>query len=63
MSMRNFRQMRVWVLTALVSALSLHAADPENLADWKLGEVQIGEAFTHEDLKGQVVVLEYWGVW
>jgi hypothetical protein len=51
------------VLALLGTSLSLQAAEPAKLADWNLGEVQIGKPVTKAELKGQVVVLDYWGAW
>lgn len=38
----------------------LQAADTK-LSDWDIGTVQVGEEVAMKDLKGQVVVFEYWG--
>ena len=57
------KRLAPFVGALFAATFSLHAADPANLADWKLGEVQIGKSVTHEELKGQVVVLDYWGAW
>ncbi|MDA7881291.1 hypothetical protein N9A94_03215 [Akkermansiaceae bacterium] len=48
------------ILAASLVGLPLQAAD-DNLSDWEIGTVQVGEKVTMKDLKGQVVVFEYWG--
>ncbi len=48
------------ILAASWVGLPLQAADAK-LSDWEIGTVQVGEEVTMKDLKGQVVVFEYWG--
>jgi len=38
----------------------IQAADPK-LSDFEIGTVQVGEDIDMKDLKGKVVVFEYWG--
>jgi len=54
----------------LTASLVLNADDKDSktemskhkLDEWTFGEVTHGEAFKKSDLKGQVVVIENWGV-
>jgi hypothetical protein len=48
------------ILAVSSVGLPLQAADAK-LSDWEIGTVQVGEEVTMKDLKGQVVVFEYWG--
>ncbi len=48
------------ILAVSLVGLPLQAADTK-LSDWEIGTVQVGEEVTMKDLKGQVVVFEYWG--
>ena len=63
MKINRMNLLRGGVLALFGMLSSLHAAEPAKLADWKLGEVQIGKPVTKAELKGQVVVLDYWGAW
>lgn len=49
----------ICLATCLVGA-PLRAADTK-LSDWEIGTVQVGEDVDMKDLKGKVVVFEYWG--
>ena len=45
--------------------LSLSAKDTKDdkqLSEWKFSETVLGDIPTEENLKGKVVVIEYWGV-
>jgi thiol-disulfide isomerase/thioredoxin len=48
------------VLTALPSVSA--AEKKAKFSDWDLGKVVFGERIARKDVKGKVVVLEYWGV-
>lgn len=37
------------------------AGKEHSISDWQFGEVVHGESFTQSDLKGKVVVVDYWG--
>src|SRR5262245_4676012 len=50
------------VLTAMVLPASLAAEKKAKFSDWNLGKVVFGEKVGKKDVKGKVVVLEYWGV-
>jgi len=47
-------------LAAFWAGLPLQAAEAK-LSDWDIGTVQVGEEVAMKDLKGKVVVFEYWG--
>jgi len=51
---------------AIITATSALAQKPDlsknTLDDWSFGESLVGDAVNKEELKGQVVVIEYWGV-
>ncbi len=53
-------------LAAIITATPALAQKPDlsknTLDDWSFGEVLVGDAIDKEKLKGQVVVIEYWGV-
>lgn len=48
-------------LTVSLPALSA-AEKKEKFSDWDLGKVVFGEKHSNKELKGKVIVLEYWGV-
>ena len=47
------------IAIAGISSQPLRAAD--KLAGWDVGKVQCGDEEVAKDLKGKVVVIEYWG--
>ena len=51
---------------AIITATPALAQKPDlskkTLDDWSFGEILVGEPIDKEKLKGQVVVIEYWGV-
>lgn len=55
------------LLTAIAATLlaiiplSLQAQD-KNISEWKFGKTVFGTDPTEDNLKGKVVVIEYWGV-
>ncbi|MCW1922993.1 TlpA family protein disulfide reductase [Luteolibacter arcticus] len=50
------------VLAAMVLPASHAAEKKAKFSDWDLGKVVFGEKVGKKDVKGKVVVLEYWGV-
>ena len=55
--------MRRTALTAICALLPLAAAEAAaNLKDVKLGEHWYGTELKNEDLKGRVVLMEFWGI-
>ena len=57
----RLKQLKAGMFLAFsVACLPLQGADAK-LSDWDLGTVQVGEKVAMKDLKGQVVVFEYWG--
>lgn len=57
--MRNTRW-RGWLALALIAAGSALAADTD-VSALKLGKVLLGSPVTVEDLRGNVVMVEFWG--
>ena len=55
--------MRRTALTAICALLPLAAAEAAaNLKDVKLGEHWYGPELKNEDLRGRVVLIEFWGI-
>lgn len=56
----------VAAFAAIIAATPALAQKPDlskkTLDDWSFGEILVGDAIDKEKLKGQVVVIEYWGV-
>ena len=52
----------VAVLAAMILPASHAAEKKAKFSDWDLGKVVFGERVGNKDVKGKVVVLEYWGV-
>jgi thiol-disulfide isomerase/thioredoxin len=51
------------VLVTVIGLPALSAAEKKaKVTDWDLGKVAFGEKVGRKDVKGEVVVLEYWGV-
>lgn len=58
------RRVATAAFAALLLAIPVTAAEakPHKVSEWKLGKVLFGQKVSKGDLKGKVVVLEYWGV-
>ena len=64
--MMNHKLPSLLVLWSVALVLPISADAPDlngkTLSDWTFSEALIGDKPTEENLKGKVVVLEYWGV-
>lgn len=57
------RSLKSLSIALTVGLPALSAADKkEKFSDWDLGKVVFGEKLSNKELKGKVIVLEYWGV-
>ncbi len=65
--MKNYLPSRtlLTLITGLMLCLISQAKETKvpnhQLSEWKLGDVIIGDPTSTENLKGKVVVIEYWG--
>ena len=50
------------ILTAAPALAQNLDLSKNTLDDWSFGEILVGDPIDKEKLKGQVVIIEYWGV-
>lgn len=53
--------MKYFLLLSLLFCFSIQGADLSHLKEIEKGKLIYGEALKAKDLKGKVILLEYWG--